>query len=384
MPRYFVILLGLALAADPTAASGQVVDEAHPQGHLHGQAMAPGTKGKCTNCHLCTEPTAADPCLARCSRHGGQFHGEHEAGEGPGVVIIDQLADLYRPVVFSHELHAGMAEMGNGCTHCHHYSETTGEIPPCRSCHEVVRQNADLRVPTLKGAYHRQCMNCHRDWSHENACGFCHAEDRERGTSEAAQDPTDIVGVPHPEIEATASYTYRTSYEEGPVVTFHHEDHTELFGQRCVDCHRGDSCARCHDAEKSPTPQLNHLVSCCSCHGERDCKFCHATEAKPPFEHGASTGWGLSDHHARLACKACHGDPSSFRTPRTECTSCHIHWEVGSFDHASTGLTLDEDHVDLDCDSCHLDMVFGVAPACDDCHDGPMFPERIPGKRKLH
>ena len=85
-----------------------------------------------------------------------------------------------------------------------------------------------------------------------------------------------------------------------------------------------------------------------SCHGERNCKFCHATEVKPPFAHAASTGWGLSDHHAGLACKACHGDPSSFRTPRTECTSCHIHWEVGSFDHASTGLTLDEDHVDLD------------------------------------
>ncbi|RKZ19977.1 hypothetical protein DRQ50_00910 [bacterium] len=378
-----VLLPVVAAAAD--SDQGKVVEPSHPREHArdtpHAEEWA---KSACAQCHACPEPTPADPCLVHCPRHGAHFYGEHGADEGPDVVIIDQLANLFQPVVFAHKLHAGMSKMGGGCTLCHHYSETTGEIPPCRSCHEVKREEADLRMPALKGAYHRQCMNCHRDWSHENACGFCHDENVDGTPGDAAHDPTDIVGVPHPKIEATATYNYETSYEDGPIVTFHHTDHVELFGQQCVDCHRGDSCASCHDTEQQPTDQLNHLTTCCTCHTERDCMFCHATEPKPPFEHGRSTGWNLSTYHSDLACVACHDDPSSFRTPQTRCTSCHIHWEVGSFDHSVTSVILDDDHVDLDCDSCHLDMEFGVAPVCDDCHDEHMFPERIPGRRKLH
>ena len=73
-----------------------------------------------------TSRRAEDPCLVDCPRHGGHFYGKHEADEGPDVVVIDQLADLYRPVVFAHQLHAGMANMNGGCKNCHHYSETVG------------------------------------------------------------------------------------------------------------------------------------------------------------------------------------------------------------------------------------------------------------------
>ena len=38
------------------------------------------------------------------------------------------------------------------------------------SVYDIGVENADLRMPNLKGAYHRQCLNCHRDWAHENEC----------------------------------------------------------------------------------------------------------------------------------------------------------------------------------------------------------------------
>ena len=56
--------------------------------------------------------------------------------------------------------------MGGGCENCHHYN-TSGPILKCSSCHESSRKREDVSIPDLKGAYHRQCMDCHREWSHD-------------------------------------------------------------------------------------------------------------------------------------------------------------------------------------------------------------------------
>ena len=101
----------------------------------------------------------------------------------------------------------------------------------------------------------------------------------------------------------------------------------------------------------------------------------------PNFEHAISTGWSLEPYHAKHECTTCHGHPSKFRTPEARCVSCHIHWEVGSFNHKVTGLTLDENHEDIDCDGCHVDMDFDQHPVCEDCHDDPMYPKQMPGRR---
>ncbi len=371
-------LLGLILFAIPTLAADQVVDPAHPDDPMHAPAAEKVTA--CASCHKCQHPTPDDPCLVHCPRHGSHFYGQHEADEGPEMVIIDQLADLYRPVVFAHRLHADMSNMTGGCENCHHYSEQSGVIPPCRECHDETKGPVSLNQPALKGAYHRQCMNCHRDWSHESACGFCHEQVHE-GIGSAPADTTDIVGIPHPKIEATSTYTYETDYDKGALVTFHHNDHVDMFGLKCVDCHRGDSCSRCHDTGKAQPQGLNHLTTCCACHGERDCGFCHTDEAKPMFEHSRTAGWSLDPHHTDVACNTCHGSPQDFRTPSDKCTSCHIHWEAGAFDHKVTGLSLSEDHLDMDCSDCHLEMDFSAQPSCEDCHDEPMLPEKLPGTR---
>lgn len=372
----FIVAAALLLTqAGPAAAAGQ-----------HGQPKLPTTRAhvpatsSCAQCHTCDKPTAAKPCLVNCPRHGGHFYGSHDVGEGPDVVVIGQLANLYKPVVFSHKLHATMANMTGGCTNCHHYSEQSGVIPPCRECHAVDRQDADLRMPALKGAYHRQCINCHLDWSGEGSCSYCHEES---GSAAGAviHDPTDIVGIQHPKIEAVETYTYETSYADGPVVTFHHADHVEMFGQACVDCHRGDSCKRCHHGEnQAAVPRtLDHVASCYTCHAERDCGFCHRQESMPRFDHARSTGFDLKDYHGGVSCQTCHSTPDHFRTPSGRCGDCHIHWEVGSFNHALTGLKLDDIHVEVDCTSCHAGGDYNRKPSCTDCHDEPMLPKQWPG-----
>lgn len=388
-PRRLSIALACAFAlagAAALAGPAQVMDPGHARPAAKKQGNTTTTGAECAACHSCAAPTHENPCLQSCRRHGAQFKGKHDSAEGPEVVIIDQLANLYGPVVFAHKLHAEMSDMGGGCTNCHHYSPASGPVPPCRQCHEPTRAAADLRQPALKGAYHRQCINCHLDWSHDNACGFCHeqAADPKAADPKAAgaHDPTDIVGTRHPLIKATPTYTYKTTEKTGPIVTFHHEDHVEKFGLRCVDCHRGDSCASCHESgEGKEKRALDHVTTCGACHAERDCAFCHSQESKPQFDHRASTGWPLEPYHRKVACNTCHGEPQAFRRPARRCTGCHIHWEVGSFDHAVTGLRLNEEHRELECASCHVGMDFAMTPRCTDCHDEAMLPAKLPGAR---
>lgn len=380
MRRLLILLTLTVLAAAGAVAddSGQAAHRGHDPMEHHDQVHRQAAALDCRVCHMCDEPTVEEPCLADCPRHGGHFYGEHEADEGPDVVIIDQLADMYRPVVFAHKLHAGMADMNGGCTNCHHYSSTEGEIPSCKQCHDPDQTKVDIHMPSLKGAYHRQCINCHMEWSHENACEFCHLPASDDVA--ARPDTTGLLGVPHPKIEATATYTYETPYDKGPVVSFHHEDHVQLFGLACVDCHQGNSCAACHDnARQATAHRVDHVTECCSCHVERDCGFCHHQEPQPRFEHKLSTGFDLQPYHASHDCKTCHGDPKSFRTPSGHCDDCHIHWESGSFNHAVTGLELSEEHEDLDCSDCHTDRNFEDAPTCVDCHDEELYPDMLPG-----
>lgn len=340
--------------------SGDLEAKGHPKSHVN--------ELDCSECHTCDLPTRQNPCLADCPRHMGHFHTDQRPDDGPSIVIIDELANLYDPVPFAHELHATMSDMVGGCENCHHYSEPGGAIPPCSECHDPKKGPLNLKKPSLKGAYHRQCMSCHLDWSHENACSFCHTEHHD-GIAEAELDTTDIVGVKHPMISATDSYYYDTTYEKGPIVTFHHNDHVDQFGLNCVDCHRGESCSSCHD-QLTPHPnRVENMTACTACHEERGCKFCHDYERKPAFEHGASTGWALGPRHSKLACTECHGTPKEFHTPKTSCIACHTGWEDGDFDHAITGVVFDEDHEGMDCSDCHMDNNFEVKPTCDECHD---------------
>jgi hypothetical protein len=117
----------------------------------------------CKTCHACEVPTKDDPCLIACPRLSmTKEFPSHEVE--PIVIFISELEDRYTPVIFSHKVHAQMSEMTGGCLGCHHYN-TLGPILSCNECHSKERKRDDVRVPDLKGAYHQQCLSCHRQWS---------------------------------------------------------------------------------------------------------------------------------------------------------------------------------------------------------------------------
>ena len=132
-------------------------------------------KSNCSLCHACETPTKSNPCLVSCPREKMNMVNLSPA-QSPATIKMDDLKsvqDLYEPVIFSHRAHAEMSEMSGGCQMCHHYNPP-GDVVRCSSCHDPVRQRTDISKPDLKGAYHRQCMDCHQEWNKNLTCESCH------------------------------------------------------------------------------------------------------------------------------------------------------------------------------------------------------------------
>ncbi|MBI5507612.1 MAG: cytochrome c3 family protein [Deltaproteobacteria bacterium] len=182
MNRHALRARSLVLAASACMLAGTASGAAPPKSAPHGSNGNGAVKQPtCANCHTCAEPTEANVCLKACPRlFSAQSKSSHDIIEAPEQILINKLADQYAGVQFNHKLHAGMSEMGKGCAVCHHFCPP-GKIPSCESCHEAGGRPADLRQPGLKGAYHRQCLQCHREWSHETDCTVCHLQ--KTGTS---------------------------------------------------------------------------------------------------------------------------------------------------------------------------------------------------------
>ncbi len=344
----------------------------------HTQQVLPDSS--CGDCHTCPTPTADAPCLRPCPRFSKTaVTGSPE--EGPEVCILNQLSDMYVPVIFAHKLHAQMAEMGEGCETCHHHNPP-GHIVPCRECHGAPFSPQNLRQPGLKGAYHRQCMNCHREWSHDTDCSVCHARKTAEAVVPQITDLTDIMGMLHPNVTEPDKRLYQTNYDRGPVVTFHHKEHIELYGLKCVDCHHEESCSRCHETTEKPRrvkSMEEHHKPCFTCHEGAKCSHCHARSEKPGFTH-ARTGWPLSQYHQSLDCRSCHPAGRKIGKLNRECIACHSSWTTETFNHAVTGLVLDETHQEMDCTDCHLERKFDQRPSCVNCHDdGRVYPQSSPG-----
>ena len=369
-------LLALAAAAVPASAEVKRTD-AEQRSHMQMMNL------DCKGCHTCDSPTAAVPCLKVCPRLTvAQNAGRHVVAEAPEKMVLDKLADQYQGVRFNHRLHAGMSEMNSGCSTCHHFCPP-GQIPPCRACHSTEVNTQNLRQPTLKGAYHRQCMNCHREWSHDTDCNICHLPSAKFARVEDKTDPTDIMGKSHPVITAPGKRVYQTPYEKGPVVTFYHKEHIELFGLRCVDCHQKENCSYCHDlkrpvAQKKTMEQVHGI--CSTCHQNAKCAKCHDTAERPEFSH-ASTGWSIGRFHTKLGCRACHPTGKRISKVNRECTSCHGGWNQDNFHHAITGLQLDENHASADCADCHENKHFQEKPTCAKCHDDKRDFKTVPPGR---
>jgi hypothetical protein len=338
-------------------------------------------KMDCLDCHTCPTPTMQNPCLKPCpSMTWAKNVSKHGVAEAPDSMLLDKLVDQYGPVHFNHKVHAQMSGMNKGCETCHHYSPA-GHIPPCSKCHGGEANPSNMGQPSLKGAYHRQCLCCHREWSHDTKCVICHNPIDSKFMQANAKDSTDIMGISHPIITVPDKKVFFTPYKPGEVVTFYHQEHIDLFGLRCVDCHKKENCNFCHDLEKpaalAKTQEQVHAI-CSNCHANDRCEKCHSGEEKPSFTHIA-TGWKLSKQHASLSCRACHPTGQKIARLDTSCKSCHAGWNQSNFKHASvTGLELDETHSELDCDNCHDKMQFDSKPNCANCHDDGRNPSSSP------
>jgi len=133
---------------------------------------------RCIDCHSKSKgPTNCVDC------HGKKEKAEAEKGEeekhveekkqiGPDVCTLSNLSKVYQPVKFLHEKH--IALIAAKCNKCHHTIKE-GEKPiACKECHKAPFKPGKLNVPGLKGAYHRQCIMCHKQMSGPTGCTQCH------------------------------------------------------------------------------------------------------------------------------------------------------------------------------------------------------------------
>jgi len=365
---------------------------------------AAGCDQGCRCCHTCDQPTRPDKCLPGCMRFEAT---PVEGMKGPDVVILDELEKDYLPVPFDHKGHADMAEMTKGCIVCHHYTPEGKQHPACKTCHSPDLSDTSIRKPGLKGAYHRQCLGCHRDWIDQTDCVICHQRKTSTGATGDAPDMLangDIVDQilkrMHPPIKEPSTEIYRAESKTGATsaVIFRHWEHVQGFDLACVECHQEQNCTRCHidqrsEEDKLPATVREHHDPCMRCH-ERDmrgsedeitgpCKRCHWREGEPmpkPFQH-EDTGWPLNRYHEANSCRACHRSIPFVKLSK-ECEACHSDWGPESFEHSITGQFLDDNHKEADCEDCHADRNYEDPPACDECHEeeeGIAFPASRPG-----
>lgn len=215
----------------------------------------------CRACHTSDSPTKEKPSLVSCPREAAK--GRHSSAQAPAVLTLGTGEGTYGPVKFAHKAHAQMAEKKDGCYGCHHYDQG-GRIQKCAACHSPERARADLGKPDAKGAMHRLCVDCHRQWSGSTDCAGCHG----------AKAPS-----PHKASAAWMSNRFHGRLE----------------------------CGRCHEA-----PGQFKKVS-------KDCESCHKGWQKK-FDH-QKTGLVLDETHAALGCADCHAD-AAFSAPPA-CAACH-------------------------------------------------------------
>ena len=139
----------------------------------------------CSVCHMSPLPengnpeAASDPAktAARLLDSRKKVSTTFQDKDVPEIVTIKTIADQYQPVAMPHRrivsklakemqgndmanyFHANEAVL---CQGCHHHSPASKTPPKCSSCHGVPFESAHPSRPGLLGAYHQQCMDCHK------------------------------------------------------------------------------------------------------------------------------------------------------------------------------------------------------------------------------
>jgi len=149
-----------------------------------------------------------------------------DASDAPDSVTIDVIAKYYEPVEFDHAMHTDLAE---DCSVCHHHSTGTGTTDiycsrchgeykelvrvSCQDCHSADTFSAEAinrqgqqdlyhsDMLGLKGAYHQNCLGCHKEMDGPVGCEDCHAKndagEKLFDSGKYAPEPTEHAGSGH-------------------------------------------------------------------------------------------------------------------------------------------------------------------------------------------
>jgi hypothetical protein len=104
---------------------------------------------------------------------------EYELSKFPHDKIIKKLAEISDNSTLSGYFHTDNKVL---CKGCHHFTPITQKepVPQCRTCH-TVRKEPTGSIPALLGAYHQQCLGCHKEMGGAEEempqdCAGCHEE----------------------------------------------------------------------------------------------------------------------------------------------------------------------------------------------------------------
>jgi len=96
---------------------------------------------------------------------------EYEASKFPHLKIIRRFDEGIRASSLARQFHGSTEAM---CAGCHHHSPAGERPPKCSACHGGDAA-ATVDKPSLKVAYHRQCVTCHQRLKIKAGCTDCHA-----------------------------------------------------------------------------------------------------------------------------------------------------------------------------------------------------------------
>ncbi|GBC62326.1 hypothetical protein DENIS_3295 [Desulfonema ishimotonii] len=173
--------------------------------HIFMEKQRRQPDASCLKCHqkLTPEMEAAaektdDKALARMMAEQKTYTLEtYEEKDIPEKVVISAMRDTYEAVELPHrkivrKLQDNIRdnkmatffhrEKGTLCQGCHHNSPASAKPPKCASCHGRPFDEKQPNRPGLMGAYHQQCMTCHKEMKLEKPAGClgCHKENKEK------------------------------------------------------------------------------------------------------------------------------------------------------------------------------------------------------------
>lgn len=155
----------------------------------------------CSKCHsvavpetgLSPDPAEEKALIASMLPSRDRTAGAYSLEGIPERVVIKRLASQYEPVEFPHlkvvtalvdnikdDHLAGYFHGSEGtlCQGCHHNSPLSRRPPNCGNCHPKLWSPDEPTKPGILGAYHQQCIGCHRTMNIEKpmGCTECHKE----------------------------------------------------------------------------------------------------------------------------------------------------------------------------------------------------------------